>query len=439
MLPSKKSIRKMSTQPFPGWVLSFVKNADDYCGSLIMFSIKIIEHKKYLVGKGINADGKFLSVISKEGDILTLLENGRWSVACINQHISSNATVFNGACVYKFFNDDDKEGRSVYNTLCSHILSRKEKLKITEMRIPSKGEIVRTEIAHAGEIVIVPCDSLRLNDVLGNKLLLPRETWSDNPLPLLRTTIAPEKPEQRERLLNALTEIADTDPLLRYEVDAVTHEIILSFLGRVQLEIISDLLVEKYQLNTTAKEPTVIYMERPLKAVSHTIHIEVPPNPFWASIGLSVTPLPLGTGVQYESKVSVGYLNQSFQNAVLDGIRYGLEQGVYGWKVTDCKICFKYGLYYSPVSTPADFRMLAPIVLEQVLKKAGTELLEPYLSFKIYAPQEYLSRAYNDAPKYCANIVDTQLKNNEVILSGEIPARCIQEYRSDLTFFTNRT
>lgn len=54
MLPSKKSIRKMRTQPFPGWVLSFVKNADDYCGSLIMFSIKIIEHKKYLVGKGIN-------------------------------------------------------------------------------------------------------------------------------------------------------------------------------------------------------------------------------------------------------------------------------------------------------------------------------------------------------------------------------------------------
>ena len=105
MLPSKKSIRKMRTQPFPGWVLSFVKNADDYCGSLIMFSIKIIEHKKYLVGKGINADGKFLSVISKEGDILTLLENGRWSVACINQHVSSNATVFNGACVYKFFND----------------------------------------------------------------------------------------------------------------------------------------------------------------------------------------------------------------------------------------------------------------------------------------------------------------------------------------------
>ena len=77
--------------------------------------------------------------------------------------------------------------------------------------------------------------------------------------------------------------------------------------------------------------------------------------------------------------IKVGYLNQSFQNAVMEGVLYGCEQGLYGWKVTDCKICFEYGLYYSPVSTPADFRLLSPIVLEQALKKAGTELLEPYV------------------------------------------------------------
>lgn len=162
-------------------------------------------------------------------------------------------------------------------------------------------------------------------------------------------------------------------------------------------------------------------MERPLKAASHTIHIEVPPNPFWASIGLSVTPLSLGSGVQYESRVSLGYLNQSFQNAVRDGIRYGLEQGLFGWNVTDCKICFEYGLYYSPVSTPADFRSLAPIVLEQALKESGTQLLEPYLSFILYAPQEYLSRAYHDAPKYCATIETVQVKRMKLSLLARFP------------------
>ena len=316
-------------------------------------------------------------------------------------------------------------------------LAGREKLKITEMRIPSKGEIVRTDTAHKGEIVILPSDSLRLNDILGDKTQLPREMWSDVPFPMLRTTITPKTAEQRDRLLDALTQIADTDPLLHYEVDSTTHEIILSFLGRMQLEVVSALLTEKYKIETAVKEPTVIYLERPLKVASHTIHIEVPPNPFWASIGLSVTPLPLGSGVKYESRVSLGYLNQSFQNAVMDGIRYGLGQGLYGWNVTDCKICFEYGLYYSPVSTPADFRSLAPIVLEQALKKSGTQLLEPYLSFTLYAPREYLSRAYHDAPKYCATIETAQVKKDEVVFTGEIPARCIQAYRTDLAFYTN--
>ena len=316
-------------------------------------------------------------------------------------------------------------------------LAGREKLKITEMRIPSKGEIVRTDTAHKGEIVILPSDSLRLNDILGDKTQLPREMWSDVPFPMLRTTITPKTAEQRDRLLDALTQIADTDPLLHYEVDSTTHEIILSFLGRMQLEVVSALLTEKYKIETAVKEPTVIYLERPLKVASHTIHIEVPPNPFWASIGLSVTPLPLGSGVKYESRVSLGYLNQSFQNAVMDGIRYGLEQGLCGWNVTDCKICFEYGLYYSPVSTPADFRSLAPIVLEQALKESGTQLLEPYLSFTLYAPQEYLSRAYHDAPKYCATIETAQVKKDEVVFTGEIPARCIQAYRTDLAFYTN--
>ena len=170
------------------------------------------------------------------------------------------------------------------------------------------------------------------------------------------------------------------------------------------------------------------------------VDAKVNPLGYWTGgidVDSGATNRKLGSGVQYESRVSLGYLNQSFQNAVRDGIRYGLEQGLFGWNVTDCKICFEYGLYYSPVSTPADFRSLAPIVLEQALKESGTQLLEPYLSFTLYAPREYLSRAYHDAPKYCATIETAQVKKDEVVFTGEIPARCIQAYRTDLAFYTN--
>ena len=317
------------------------------------------------------------------------------------------------------------------------ILPEKKKVKLTEIYIPSNGEMIQTKTVCSGDIFIIPNNTLRLNDIIGNEKILPCNVWNDKTVPILRTRIEPIKIEEREKLLDALTEIADTDPLLRYYVDTITHEIIISFLGTVQLEVICSLLIEKYHINIRIEDPTVIYLEKPLQKADYTIHIEVPPNPFWASIGLSITPLPIGSGIQYESKVSLGYLNQSFQNAVREGINYGLEQGLYGWKVTDCKICFEYGVYYSPVSTPSDFRFLAPIVLEQTLKKAGTQLLEPYLSFILFTPQGYLSRAYNDAQKHCAIIETSQSKNDEVIFTGHIPARCINEYRNTLTLYTN--
>lgn len=317
------------------------------------------------------------------------------------------------------------------------VLSEKKKVKLTEIYIPSNGEMIQTKTVCSGDIFIIPNNTLRLNDIIGNEKILPCNVWNDKPVPMLRTRIEPIKIEEREKLLDALTEIADTDPLLRYCVDTITHEIVISFLGTVQLEVICSLLIEKYHINIRIEDPTVIYLEKPLQKADYTIHIEVPPNPFWASIGLSITPLPIGSGIQYESKVSLGYLNQSFQNAVREGINYGLEQGLYGWEVTDCKICFEYGVYYSPVSTPSDFRFLAPIVLEQTLKKAGTQLLEPYLSFILFTPQGYLSRAYNDAQKHCAIIETSQSKNDEIIFTGHIPVRCINEYRNTLTLYTN--
>ena len=153
-----------------------------------------------------------------------------------------------------------------------------------------------------------------------------------------------------------------------------------------------------------------------------------------------------GTPYIYQGE-ELGMTNKHFDS--IDPINDVMTRNAYFEKTQRCGesvadfmkaanyICFEYGLYYSPVSTPADFRSLAPIVLEQALKESGTQLLEPYLSFILYAPQEYLSRAYHDAPKYCATIETAQVKKDEVVFTGEIPARCIQAYRTDLAFYTN--
>ncbi len=209
---------------------------------------------------------------------------------------------------------------------------------------------------------------------------------------------------------------------------SLCSDITMEFLGKVQMEVIAALLQSRYHLKVKIENVTTIYKERPLKKANFTAHIEIPPNPFWASIGLSIEPLPIGAGLYYKSNVSYGYLNRSFQNAVEEGIRYGCEQGLYGWEVTDLKVIFEYGLYYSPVSTPADFRHLAPIVFEQALKQSGTELLEPCLSFELYVPQDCNARVYNDLKKFHADIESIKTKHHEIVVAGKIPARTSQLY-----------
>ena len=70
-------------------------------------------------------------------------------------------------------------------TLCLRetiLLSKKEKIKITEMSIPFDGEIVPTDTADSGEIVILSDNTLKLNDVLGDEKLLPLKAWTDSQL-----------------------------------------------------------------------------------------------------------------------------------------------------------------------------------------------------------------------------------------------------------------
>ena len=189
----------------------------------------------------------------------------------------------------------EKRQRLAYIRLYSGVLhlrdsvriSEKEKIKITEMYTSINGELCKIDKAYSGEIVILQNEFLKLNSVLGDTKLLPQRERIENPLPLLQTTVEPSKPQQREMLLDALLEISDSDPLLRYYVDSATHEIILSFLGKVQMEVTCALLQEKYHVEIEIKEPTVIYMERPLKKAEYTIHIEVPPNPFLSLIHIS--------------------------------------------------------------------------------------------------------------------------------------------------------
>ena len=82
-----------------------------------------------------------------------------------------------------------------------------------------------------------------------------------------------------------------------------------------------------------------------------------------------------------------------------EGIRRGRKKGILGWELSDMRIVLADAYYDSVMSTPADFRNLAPEVLRKVLLKTGTELLEPLACYEIITPSDYCGKIIYEIEK----------------------------------------
>src|SRR3984893_1230458 len=92
----------------------------------------------------------------------------------------------------------------------------------------------------------------------------------------------------------------------------------------------------------------------------------------------------------------------AFFRAVEDTVRETLQQGIYGWEVTDCTVAMTHSGYLgkhslghqrfnkSMSSTAEDSRNLSPLVLRGGRGQAGTVVCEPIHRFRLDAPADTL-------------------------------------------------
>ena len=137
-----------------------------------------------------------------------------------------------------------------------------------------------------------------------------------------------------------------------------------------------------------------------------------------------------------QENISYGYLNHSFQNAVFEGIRMSCQSGLHGWEVTDLKVTFTQAEYYSPVSTPADFRQLTPYVFRLALQQSGVDILEPMLCFELQIPQVASSKAITDLQKMMSEIEDISCNNEWCHIKGKVPLNTSKDYASEVSSYT---
>lgn len=298
--------------------------------------------------------------------------------------------------------------------------------KVTQIRKAFGRKSEDVGRLEAGDIgIICGLSQVKIDDVLGTADAVPGKTIIAHPL--LKVQVLPVNDGDYMALVAALQELTDEDPLLGMEWIKEEREIHIKIMGTIQTEVIASLLHSRFGLAVTFARPSVIYKETPTTAgegfVSYTM-----PKPCWAVLRFLIEPGERGSGLVYSSKVRDEAILARYQHQVEQTLPKALEQGLYGWEVTDLKVTLIDGEHHGEHTHPLDFVVATPMGIMDGLVNTGTTLLEPILHFEISVPEDLGGRVLGDLIQLRGAFDSPVISKGVFTVQGIIPVATSLDY-----------
>jgi ribosomal protection tetracycline resistance protein len=328
---------------------------------------------------------------------------------------------------------------------------RDHEQKVTAISVFEQGSAFQRAAVSAGEIAkLSGLSEIQIGDRIGD--VPGRALHREFPPPTLESVVVPVDPEKGHALRVALGQLAEQDPLIDVRQDDSRREIVVSLYGEVQKEVIQATLADDFGVDVTFRETTPLYVERPVGTGEAIEILHAESNPFRATIGLRVEPAPDGSGLEFRLEVdhrrvpTYVYKNlEHFADAMEEYVRQALEEGLFGWQVTDCIVTMTDSNYSSPdgpaatrgpLSTAADFRKLTPLVLMQALERAGTVVCEPTVRASLEIPTDTISAVMPALARLGATVETPSLQGSLSTIAAILPAALADAFHRQLPALT---
>ena len=272
---------------------------------------------------------------------------------------------------------------------------------------------------------------------------LGAEADADTPLlePVLNYRV--ESAADPHALLKALQTLEDEDPQLHVNWRDDLGEGHVQLMGEVQLEILQNILQERFGLEVTFSEGGILYKETLTAAVEGIGHYE--PLRHYAEVHLLLEPAPRGSGVQLAADCPPDTLAENWQRLILTHLAERTHPGVLiGAPLTDVRITLAAGRAHQKHTEGGDFRQATYRAVRQGLRMAaagdGVQLLEPWYDFTLELPADALGRAMADVQRMCGSFHAPETlpeSENTVRLTGRLPVATARGYAREVAAYTH--
>ena len=256
--------------------------------------------------------------------------------------------------------------------------------------------------------------------------------------PFLRVRVTPSDGDALKlpALAAALSELSDEEPYIDAKWENGQKEITISTTGKIQLEVIDNMLRDRYGLAAEFSPPTVIYKETPagkgLARARYTM-----PKPCWAVIEFMFEPMPRGYGVSYHGRLPSNQCFYRYQSHIRTSFNSCLEQGLYGWEVTDFKCTLVGGEHHTIHTHPLDFFVCTPMAFMNGLNEIGSKILEPLLKIRITAPEELSGKLLSEIVKTGGEYDSPVIRSQNVTLEAIVPVATSMDFPTRLAVLSS--
>lgn len=340
-----------------------------------------------------------------------------------------------GAKVFKIARDS-QGNRLTYLKVTGGTLKVKMPLKGEEkadqIRIYSGSGFSAVSEAKAGTVCAVTgLDSTYAGEGLGT------EEASVDPFlePVLTYRVSlPDGCDVHSMLLH-LRELEEEEPELHIVWDEHTDEIHAQVMGEIQIEILKNMIRERFGTDVEFDAGSIVYRETVGNTVEGAGHFE--PLRHYAEVRLRIEPGERGSGIICSSECSEDMLDRNWQRLIMTHLEEKAHKGVLtGAELTDVKLILTAGRAHLKHTEGGDFRQATYRAVRQGLKKAENILLEPFYEYQLEVPAELVGRAMSDIQRMCGTFSPPDTDGETAVLKGSAPVSAMRDYQREVISYT---
>ncbi|MBI3335628.1 MAG: elongation factor G [Candidatus Portnoybacteria bacterium] len=269
-----------------------------------------------------------------------------------------------------------------------------------------------------------------------NPVLLERISF---PEPVISVKVEPKTKVDQERLSLSLHRLSLEDPTFRSRVDQETGDTLISGMGEVQLEVITDRLLREFKVGVSVGRPRVAYKETiTSQAEARGRYIrQSGGRGQYGDVEITIEPLERGKGFEFVDAIRGGVIPQEFIPAIKKGVTEAVDKGILaGYPVVDVKVTLHDGSYHDVDSSEAAFKIAGSIAFQEGAKKAGPILLEPIMRVEVTVPEEFFGDITGDLNARRAQITDVENKERVKVIHALAPLAEMFGYATQLRSLT---